>query len=586
MGKIQELKKTGFCFFLFLILTSCQKEDVKQDSFPHFSNKEVGHKMVTATDIPEVMGFLRANASSDLRYTIHAGGILGSQTRSGEPDLVISELMTEQILAVTNEAYLTNYSFQLRVDTAPYYEGEISFFNLIVKETTAQEGYYAYIQEYRMDENWYVSNNYQLNMHSYTGKMIFYTLEGLYVAKVDFSNGQIVGEDLRSPCPDGGGSSGGGGSTSGPGGDGGGSTGGTGGGNGGGGSPCYWWVEYVEVGCICVPGNTSGCPGPTEIAVITIFCPNHREALRSPCCDGEPCELPEECWDAVGDPCPNGCNVDGTCFEENPDTGVNPPNYNLLLILGLNNYLQTSLTIEQSQWIHANNENYEFAMQVWDMLINNVIDGVQAQNWFFGSVPDFEIDLNINPLLISYETALTQQPLPSMQDFLNNFPKLGSSGNYTQMPTTDVFYLVGGSLWVSHQNNPSAYSNACSIRGSRGLLYSGIEIPILNYPNVGQRTQKGGDQLNYILDAVSFNKFMFDKFGPPTYYLEGAAANDAVQVASLLSGKNGIYVIINNSHNQAGYSGHVDVIINGNCIGGAYTTPNGGVKSIGIWELN
>lgn len=248
MGNNHVFKKSGFWLFLLLILSSCQKDDVKQELFHHFSNEKLNHKMVTAADIPEVMKFLRANSSKDLRFTIHTGSITGGHNRSGEPDLIISELMTEQILAVTNASSLTNYSFQLRVDTAPYYEGEVSFFNLIVKETTAVEGYYAYIQEYRMDENWYVGNDYILDMQTYTGKMIFYTLEGLYVAKVDFSNGQIIGEDLRSRCPDGGGGPGGGGSTSGPGGDSGGSTGGsggTGGGTGGGG------IQIIVVGCTC-----------------------------------------------------------------------------------------------------------------------------------------------------------------------------------------------------------------------------------------------------------------------------------------------------------------------------------------------
>lgn len=154
------------------------------------------------------------------------------------------------------------------------------------------------------------------------------------------------------------------------------------------------------------------------------------------------------------------------------------------------------------------------------------------------------------------------------------------------MPTTNVYHMVGGSLLNSHLNNPSAYSNACSIRGSRGLLYSGISIPVLNYPGVGQRTQKGGDNNNYILDAVSFDKYMRDKFGDATHELTGTDANDPVKVANLLNGKNGIYVIINSSHAQAGYSGHVDAIINGDCISNAYTTPSGGVKSIRIWALN
>jgi hypothetical protein len=208
------------------------------------------------------------------------------------------------------------------------------------------------------------------------------------------------------------------------------------------------------------------------------------------------------------------------------------------------------------------------------------------EDWFLNEVDFIEPDLGINPDNISYDSPLIQQSLPSFSNFVEHFPKNGTSGNYSVMDTSDVYELVEGSLWTSHQNNPNAYSNACSIRGSRGLIYSGIEIPVLNYTGVGQRTQKGGDQKNYILDAVSFDKFMKDKFGDATYELTGTDANDPVKVAEMLNGKNGIYVIINSSHAQAGYSGHVDAIINGDCISDAYTDVDGGVKSIRIWELN
>ena len=217
---------------------------------------------------------------------------------------------------------------------------------------------------------------------------------------------------------------------------------------------------------------------------------------------------------------------------------------------------------------------------------NPELDWSFIENWFLGEDPGSDSSEIINPDDISYDVPLTQQDLPSMNDFVNNFPKEGSPGNYTEMPTPDVYELVGGSLWTSHQNDIyNNYQNACSIRGSRGLLYSGINIPILTYPGVGQRTQKGGDQNNYILDAVSFDKFMRDKFGAPTYELTPPDCNDPQKVMEFLKGKNGIYVIINSSHQQAGYSGHVDAIIDGKCISNAYVTPNGGVKSIAIWEL-
>lgn len=241
-----------------------------------------------------------------------------------------------------------------------------------------------------------------------------------------------------------------------------------------------------------------------------------------------------------------------------------------------------------------NSTNYDytqakaFAINAIQFIITNPqFNFKQYENWFGNNYPDL-VPNNpvVNPDNITYETPIIQQSLPSFNDFLNYFPKKGTEGNYTEMSTSEVYYLVGGSLLTSHLNNPEGYSNACSIRGSRGLLYSGVDIPVLNYTGTNQRTQKGGDNKNYILDAVSFNKYMIDKFGETPHKLEGAEANNPTEIAELLNGKNGIYVIINSSQNQAGYSGHVDAIINGQCIGGAYTGVTGGVKSIRVWELN
>src|SRR5699024_584394 len=123
------------------------------------------------------------------------------------------------------------------------------------------------------------------------------------------------------------------------------------------------------------------------------------------------------------------------------------------------------------------------------------------ENWFLNEQTELGPNLSINPDLITYDAPLQQEPLPSLTDFVNNFPKLGTSGNYYAMPSPDVYQLVEGTLWTSHINDIYGnYQNACAIRGSRGLLYSGIYIPVLHY-NGSQRTQKGGDNKNYILDA-------------------------------------------------------------------------------------
>ena len=210
----------------------------------------------------------------------------------------------------------------------------------------------------------------------------------------------------------------------------------------------------------------------------------------------------------------------------------------------------------------------------------------EFENWFMGTSEgkDGEV-IDVNN--IEYEEQVTLQPLPSLYTWASNFPKIEQNNHYYQLSSPAIYQLAGGSLYNSSINpsTSSNYTNACAIRGSRALNYSGITIPVIKSGGI-QLTQKGGDNKNYILSATSFNKFMIDKFGETPYKLEGADANDSQKVHNLLKGKYGIYVIINNNPSVAGYSGHVDTILNGICIGHAYTKPKGGVKSIRIWILN
>tara|TARA_R110000850_G_scaffold190308_4_gene316223 strand:+ start:335 stop:1561 length:1227 start_codon:yes stop_codon:yes gene_type:complete len=181
---------------------------------------------------------------------------------------------------------------------------------LIVKEINTEEGFYAYIQEYRMDETWFASEGSTINMTTYTGKMIFYTLEGVYVARVTFTGGEIVDDHLRSPCPDDptNGDPGPGGGNSGPG------PGGTGG-NPAGSDP------QIAFGWICnwrgvMHSDPSECnnPGMGGSWVIYVEMPQVRAV-----CDPEP----DECVDENDDPCTLGCNSEGECIEENDGTIMN-----------------------------------------------------------------------------------------------------------------------------------------------------------------------------------------------------------------------------------------------------------------------
>lgn len=216
---------------------------------------------------------------------------------------------------------------------------------------------------------------------------------------------------------------------------------------------------------------------------------------------------------------------------------------------------------------------------------NPSVTMAQIQNWFMkpseGKDGNYDAAFWENPNL-----DLPQQNLPSMQNFLYAFPKIQNGNVISNMPSTQVYQLVGGSILSNHASGNVNYQNACSIRGSRALNYAGASIPVVHQNGV-QKTEKGGDNENYILSAKAFNKYMNKTSGPPTYRLTFAdIGGNLDNIANFLQGKNGIYTIINRSSGLAGYSGHVDIIINGQCLGGANANPPGGVEYIEIWELN
>jgi hypothetical protein len=216
---------------------------------------------------------------------------------------------------------------------------------------------------------------------------------------------------------------------------------------------------------------------------------------------------------------------------------------------------------------------------------NPSVTMAQFQNWFMtpreGKDWDYDAEFWENPNL-----TLPQQNLPSMQNFLYAFPKIQNGNVISNMPSTQVYQLVGGSILSNHQSGNVNYQNASSIRGSRALNYAGVSIPVAHQNGV-QKTEKGGDNENYILSAKAFNKYMHKTFGPPTYRLTFAnIGGNLDNIVSFLQGKNGIYTIIKRSPGLAGYSGYVDIIVNGQCLGGANANPPWGVEYIEIWELN
>ncbi len=77
-------------------------------------------------------------------------------------------------------------------------DGELSFLSLVVKETST--GVYSYIMKTRPDTEWISTQTGQMNMGNYTGDIILYTAEGVYVHKTTFNAGVAVTSEDRHPC--------------------------------------------------------------------------------------------------------------------------------------------------------------------------------------------------------------------------------------------------------------------------------------------------------------------------------------------------------------------------------------------------
>ncbi|UUC44049.1 T6SS effector amidase Tae4 family protein [Flavobacterium cerinum] len=169
----------------------------------------------------------------------------------------------------------------------------------------------------------------------------------------------------------------------------------------------------------------------------------------------------------------------------------------------------------------------------------------QFENWFLGEVEgndgDYDSEFWENPNL-----TFQQQQLPTYPVFFEAFPKKQNGNTIRNMPNNEVFQLVGGSMLSSHLSGNPNYKNACAIRGSRALNYSGINIGIVKHNGV-QKTEKGDDLKNYILSATAFNVWMHKTFGEPTYRLSGSQVSDKTAVVSFLKGKTGLYTILNAS---------------------------------------
>ncbi|WP_299177603.1 T6SS effector amidase Tae4 family protein [uncultured Chryseobacterium sp.] len=250
-------------------------------------------------------------------------------------------------------------------------------------------------------------------------------------------------------------------------------------------------------------------------------------------------------------------------------------------------------------WFNAQNNtaptvklnNFKFANFALNFLIQNPeTNWLEFESWFItkSNGSDGEYISNLDDILntIQYQT----KQMPTYSQFVNAFPKLDYPeypGYYKQMPASQVYSIVGDplkSLYLSTGGDNGNYRNACTVRWSLAMNNLGILIPQNSLSLRG--ADVNGQPRYYYIRATTAGDAMQKIFGNPTHKLEGAEANDAVNVAKFLDGKTGIYVIINANSTLAGYTGHVDLIQNGYIPGGSnHTNVPGGIKSIRIWEF-
>lgn len=173
------------------------------------------------------------------------------------------------------------------------------------------------------------------------------------------------------------------------------------------------------------------------------------------------------------------------------------------------------------------------------------------------------------------------QTLPSWANMNANYPKNSSGGD---LPGPDVYSLVGGQVLAMYTSNPSKFQNACALRVSRALNYSGVSIPA-----VSGKTFKGADNKNYFLISANLYSFMKQTFGAGSIVLtqeDGGVNGNLFQEKLAGHTHRGIYIMQALYPGKFGALGHATLFDGADAIGGhGYYHATGGVEKITLWIL-
>lgn len=188
-------------------------------------------------------------------------------------------------------------------------------------------------------------------------------------------------------------------------------------------------------------------------------------------------------------------------------------------------------------------------------------------------------------------TDFPAQVLPSWNNMYNNYPKKPDG---TEMCGSDVYDLIGGNVLANRP--PGPFPNACALRVSRALNYSGVNIPAI----AGQ-TFQGVDGKNYFLSSAKLYNFMKKTFkippnptGSTEVFTKAQGGVDGQNFPGLLSGKKGIYLLEASYPGRFGALGHASLYQGASCMvntcdgfhDGCYFDAEGGVEKITLFILN
>jgi hypothetical protein len=143
-----------------------------------------------------------------------------------------------------------------------------------------------------------------------------------------------------------------------------------------------------------------------------------------------------------------------------------------------------------------------------------------------------------------------------IKELEKNYPK------HSKYRTNELYELIGGPLldWYNEtqtNNDPNddlSLCNTCAVRISRALNYTkGLEIPAK--PGNGIETFKGGDGLNYIINATHMAKYLTENFGKKSFYK-----------GTEFTPRNGIIAMYSSNSKNARVN-HVDLVVKGRWIG-------------------